>query len=204
MRRRWMLALCIGGFGIVMGGCGGGIVPTAAKSHGVVNTTTRPVESSTTTTTTTAPPPSTTTTTVPPTTTTAPSLVYPPTTLSQVKALAATGNISDFNYINMQDNSDPGCENTGIRVVMPQGVPDQQMSADMLKYFFQELQQYPPSSGCGGLNIDGYNSASDASPNGPLDGAATSGTVELDVNSTNPKNSLDVTLPDGSSFTVNY
>ena len=87
--------------------------------------------------------------------------------------------------------------------MVPQTSSDQELAADLLRYYFNEVSSYP-NTGCGGLNIDGYLNASDANPNSASAGEETGGDVEATYNGSNPKYSVEVGLPDGTSFTVNY
>jgi hypothetical protein len=165
---------------IVVGVCG---LLTASCSSGVVHKSAAP-----TTTTTQSPPsppiqgatPYTPPATTPPpsTTTTVPSPVFPPKTLGQAEALAATGNLTDVTLFNTHNNGSSSCPTVGYFVVVPSTLSDQAVAADLLAFYFQKSRTVS-ISGCGGLAIDAYNSQSEANSSGPAGGEATAGNIQL-------------------------
>jgi hypothetical protein len=118
------------------------------------------VKRATATTTTASTTPPTTTTTEPPTTTTVPPIAYPPTTLKQAKALAATGDSNVFDEWKIRSNQSASCPNTGFYVTAPTSLTDQQLSADLLAYYFLLLQNNVNVTDCGGMSITAYDAPS--------------------------------------------
>lgn len=113
--------------------------------------------------------------------------------------LAQTGDTSGFSIISTQSNDLPNCPNIGYRTVVPSGLSDQQLAADLLAYYFNVKANH----GCGETDVDGYLSPADADPNGPNAGVADAGDVldYTDPSKSNPT-SLHVDLPDGTSFNI--
>jgi hypothetical protein len=121
--------------------------------------------------------------TLPATTTTTPPPPYPPTTISQARALARKGDTSGFSFVSSQTNAQQPCPNIQFSTTAPSGLSDQQLTADLLDYFFNEKQTH----GCGEVDVD----ASDGGD--VLD--------YTDPNKVNPT-TIEVDLPDGTTFNI--
>jgi len=106
------------------------------------------------------------------------------------------------------NNGLQSCYNFGISIVVPPSLNGQALAAALLKLYFQQEQENPNSTGCGGMSIDAYNNQGQASSNSPLDGEASAGNVQLFISDSNPKYSVDVALgpvdAPTEQFTVNY
>jgi hypothetical protein len=130
-------------------------------------------------------------------------VVYPPKTLAQAEALAATADPSDIDLVKSRDNDDVACFNFGRFVIIPQSVTGQALAADLLHYYFHLEQTYPNTTGCGGLSIDAYNNESQLSPNSPLASEATAGNVQLFIFSAS-KYAVDVGLGPATNYSQQF
>jgi DnaJ-like protein len=138
----------------------------------------------------------------PPTAT--PSGLFPPTSLSQAKALAATGDTSGVRIFRTTNNGLQGCFDFGISIVVPRSLTGQPLAAALLRIYFRQEQKHLNTTGCGGMSIDAYNSQSEASPNGPLGGTATAGNVQLVISDSSPKHSVSVDLGPAAGSTDQF
>ena len=109
--------------------------------------------------------------------------MFPPKTLNQAEALAATGNTSEVTVFHSQDNGLAGCPNFGRFIVVPTSLTGQALAATLLKFYFGLVRANPNTTGCGGLSIDAFNSRSQANPNSASDGEETAGDVQLLIDS---------------------
>jgi hypothetical protein len=135
-------------------------------------------------------------------------IVFPPKTLAESEALAATGDPSDVNVFHEQDNGMVACFNFGRSIVVPSSLTGQALAATLLNYYFHLEQANPNTTGCGGLSINAYNNVSQASGNSPLGGESTAGNVQLFISDTNPKYQVTVDLGPADipteQFSFNY
>lgn len=113
--------------------------------------------------------------------------------------LAQTGDVSKFSLISTHGNQSGMCPTIAIRVVAASGLSDQQLSADLLDYFFTADRLH----GCGDVDIDGYLNAADARTNGSTAVSTSGGDVidTTDPSKTQPS-SLALELPDGTSLKI--
>jgi hypothetical protein len=130
-------------------------------------------------------------------------VVFPPKTLAQAKALAATGDTSQVTVFHSQDNGLVGCFNFGRFIVVPKTLTGQALAATFLKFYFHLEREYPNKYGCGGLSIDAFNSQSQNNPNSASDGEETAGDVQLMIDSKS-KYVVDVDLGPATAPTESF
>jgi hypothetical protein len=119
-------------------------------------------------------------------------IVFPPTTLAQAKALAATGDPNAVQEFHSEGVGLPACPQPKRSVTMAAGLTGRQVAADLLRYFYDQQL----NNECGALVL----AYSDASQYGT---AYTVGRVNLSVNGTSHQLEVD-SVADNIASTIRY